>query len=228
MQHLLAPVAAVAFATSPALAQCPPTAAPGLGLPGTDDLVTCQVRWDPDGAGPAGEVLVVGGSFEHAGTGSHRLLAIVDPATGAWSSLANTELTGAGVRDLAVAPNGDLIVAGTFGVAGLPQAQNVARFDGQSWSAMGQISSFVNAVAVLPNGDVLAGGTFQLAGPANESTIARWDGATWSSFGQCSGVGTLIEALFVTASGEVLVGGTFSAVGGVTANNVARWDGVAW
>lgn len=40
---------------------------PGQGVPGIDGTVHAAITWDPDGAGPLPEWLVVGGSFNVAG-----------------------------------------------------------------------------------------------------------------------------------------------------------------
>ena len=46
-----------------ARAQCAPVWAPADGLPGIDGQVLVTRMWDPDGAGPAGALLVVGGAL---------------------------------------------------------------------------------------------------------------------------------------------------------------------
>ena len=66
------------------------------------------------------------------------------------------------------APNGDLIVAGRFDVAGGVLASGVARWDGHAWSAFGQGVGrtgyyTVYALALLPNGDLIAAGSFGTA-----------------------------------------------------------------
>ncbi|MBL8734350.1 MAG: hypothetical protein JNN13_18380, partial [Planctomycetes bacterium] len=41
--------------------------APGAGVPGVAGTVHTMVRWDPDGAGPEAELLVLGGQFTIVG-----------------------------------------------------------------------------------------------------------------------------------------------------------------
>ncbi len=59
-------------------AQCPEQWIAGHGIPGVNGAVNAVVKWDPDGAGPAAEVLVVGGSFTMAGTTMANRIAMWD------------------------------------------------------------------------------------------------------------------------------------------------------
>src|SRR5262245_58935348 len=84
-------------------------------------------------------------------------------------------------------PNGDLVAGGKFTTAGAVIANNIARWDGSSWSALGTgmagSNSQVNALSSLPNGDLVAGGGFTTAGGADAKRIARWNGTAWSAQG---------------------------------------------
>lgn len=136
------------------------------------------------------------------------------------------------VNALAVLPNGDLIVAGRFATVGGNPAQNIARWNGASWSALGAgVDDEVHAVKVLSNGDLIVGGYFATAGGVTTNSIARWNGSTWSSLGTGlsfgGGLGTA-NAIGVLPNGDVVVAGGFTHAGGVAANNVARWNGTSW
>lgn len=48
-------------------AQCPGDWLPTDGIPGTNGAATVLTSWDPDGAGPAPERVVLGGPFLVAG-----------------------------------------------------------------------------------------------------------------------------------------------------------------
>ncbi len=64
-------------------------------------------------------------------------------------------------------PGGDLVLGGSFVLADGSVANNIARYDGTSWSALGGgCNSIVYALAVAPNGDLIAGGAFTAAGGA--------------------------------------------------------------
>lgn len=221
-----ASVALALAATAPtAGAQCGTQWRTGGGCTGIDASPTVMQRWDPDGAGPAGEVLVVGGSFRVAVDQVARNLAVYDPASGAWSGVGGG--TSGAVQALAVDAGGRLVAAGSFSFAGGVSANAIARWDGASWSPLGAgMNGNVVALAVLPNGDLVAGGSFTLAGGVAASHVARWDGVSWSPLG--SGTNNVVLALAVLPNGDVVAAGSFTSAGGVAASRVARWNGSAW
>ncbi len=101
-----------------------------------------------------------------------------------------------------------LYVGGYFTVAGEVFANNIARWDGTSWSPLGsgmqggQYTS-VSALAVY-NGELIAAGEFTTAGGTPANYIARWDGTIWSALG--SGMDATVRALTVY-NGELIAGG---------------------
>jgi hypothetical protein len=75
--------------------------------------------------------------------------------------------------------NGALVVGGRFSVAGGVPVSNIARWDGASWSSLGEGLSggeftTVSALAVY-NGSLYVGGSFTTAGGVSSNNIARWD-----------------------------------------------------
>lgn len=111
------------------------------------------------------------------------------------------------------------------------QTQLVAKWDGATWSGLGNgpssvaFAGIVLDVAVLTNGDVVAGGDFMTANGTSRS-IARWDGAAWQAMG--AGMDDEVLSLKVLANGNLVAGGRFTTAGAVSANNIAEWDGIAW
>lgn len=190
-----------------------------------------STHWDPDGNGPRDPVWVVGGNFTSAGAVEAGRIAAYDPVTDRWSTF------GEGMNDhvyaLAVLPNGDLVAGGEFTTAGGSSAQHIARWDGRSWSALGQMNDTVHALAVLPNGHLVAGGDFTTAVPGQwMSRIAAWDGTNWSALGSStlgSGFGGgPVFALEVLPNGDLIAGGAMSRLDGRTIRNIVRWDGTTW
>jgi len=122
-----------------------------------------------------------------------------------------------------------LYVGGLIETAGGTPVQNIARWDGASWSAVGGgIDGLVRALKVYDDGSgpaLYAAGAFHQAGGQPASRIARWDGSTWSSVGAgCNGVVQALE-VFDDGSGPKLVAaGEFFAPG----SGVAAWDGSSW
>ena len=73
--------------TSAARAQCSASYVPGLGMPGVDNRVDALTTWDPDGAGPASPVVVLGGDFLFAGTTPANRVVAWQPQSGRYENL---------------------------------------------------------------------------------------------------------------------------------------------
>lgn len=124
------------------------------------------------------------------------------------------------VNASAVFPNGDIVVGGSFSVAGNVVVRNIARYSPvtNSWSRVGNgVGGTVRTMLLLPSGDILAGGLLT----STSGALARYSPGTdtWSDVPGAP-VGT-INALALLPSGEVLVGGVFSGVNGAPAVNLA-------
>ncbi|HEX6811868.1 MAG TPA: hypothetical protein VF384_09630 [Planctomycetota bacterium] len=221
---------AAAMLCARAGAQCSTSWLPPPSLPGVDGYVNAMTNWDPDGAGPATPVTVVGGRFWVAGSVVTDHLATYDPATGAWGALGGIgpAMSLAEVYALAVMPNGDLVVGGMFSSVGGVTANSIARWNGSVWSPLGNgFNGRVRALAVMPNGDLVAGGDFI----GSFAQVARWNGTTWSSLGpglQMPWWEMGVHALAVLPNGDLVAGGEFWLDGSVPAGCLARWDGIRW
>ncbi|HEY8449692.1 MAG TPA: hypothetical protein VIL95_04355, partial [Bacillota bacterium] len=221
-------------------------------------------RWHPLGDGVSGDLervraiathgtnVYVAGAFTHAGGVAARQLARWDGSawhavgTGAGPVIVDDGLTRDGrINALAVGPNGDLYVAGSFTQIDSTPANGVARWDGSAWHALGAgivdrgvlggdelFPAMVNALAVGPDGSLYAGGQFSDAGDQAARNVARWDGSRWHALGAGARGGDIFDGNQVTAlavDGERLyVGGSFTQAGDVAAANIAVWDGTRW
>jgi hypothetical protein len=146
------------------------------------------------------------------------------------------------VRAMAVFDDGAgaaLYVGGAFNFAGGSPASNIARWDGQGWSAVGGgTDSEVRALVVFDDGSgpaLYAGGTFRVAGGITANGIARWNGSEWSALDggvtNDSGIGSSVFALAVFDDGDgsaLYAGGNFRRAGGVAADRIAKWNGRSW
>lgn len=185
--------------------------------------------------------LIVGGWIQ-AGGGPGGGVARRDAVTAEWRPL------GTGLRQTPVLPGytetllartGELIVGGQFSIAGDLPVKNVARWDGNSWSGVGEgldgtpsVTGEIIRVMKLAeiNGSVYAGGNFQRSGATAIRGIARFDGSQWQPLGSgLAGVPYHAYAYAMTEyRGELIVAGAFGTAGGVVANDIARWDGQMW
>ncbi|MEW6159676.1 MAG: choice-of-anchor D domain-containing protein, partial [Verrucomicrobiota bacterium] len=160
-----------------------------------------------------------------------------------WSSLGGIPGVAGGigrVRAAAVDGSGNLYIGGHFTSVGDVQASNIAKWDGNRWSALGSgFNGEVKALAISGS-DLYAGGQFDRSGSLLVSRVAKWDGLSWSALGtgvkstvsglldgQMRTVNTEVEALAVFNT-HLYVAGKFDKVGEIPANNIARWDGKAW
>jgi hypothetical protein len=141
-------------------------------------------------------------------------------------------LPGANGAVLVIATQGNATYVGGSLITAIGNvvATNIAKWDGQTWTALGSgISSagqaMVFGIAFGTNDDVYAGGVFTSAGGVNATNIARWNGVSWSPLG--GGVSVSVSAIVVDGS-QVYVGGAFTNAGSVSTKGLARWDGTNW
>ncbi len=121
--------------------------------------------------------------------------------------------------------NGSIYVGGIFKTIGGETVNNIARWDGKRWHALGKgVSYMVNALAFMGN-DLYVGGHFNTAGEIKANNIARWDGEKWHALDM--GVSFMVNTLAVMGN-DLYVGGRFDTAGGIEANSIARWDGERW
>lgn len=118
-----------------------------------------------------------------------------------------------------------LIAAGSFVVAGTRIVNNIAAWDGTSWTPLGHgFNGSVSALAIF-NGQLIAAGGFTFSGTQPCNRIARWDGATWQPLGTGLDSNASILTLF---NNRLYVAGSFVNAGGAPAAKIASWDGSVW
>jgi trimeric autotransporter adhesin len=182
---------------------------------------------DPSGA------LFVGGSFTSIGGAVAHSVAHYDGVI--WTAL-DTGTGGTSYADVSaskVLRNGDHVVGGRFAqIEGVP-ADNVARWNGSTWSPLGLgLDGSVHAIEELPNGELVVGGTFGQAGGLPALAVARWNGTAWSPMPGIDNRGRpyqfFVQSLAVLPNGDLVAGGKFSGANGRQAGNLAVWDGTSW
>jgi hypothetical protein len=199
-----------------------------VGGPGLSGSVHAALGHD-DGSGPA---LWVGGSFGFPGGGSHGFARWKD---GAWDSLGGS--VGQPILDMVRFDDGagiNLYACGRIKPGGGTSFFDIARWDGASWTEIGDTSgaSTVNDLFVYDDGggqDLYAAGSFSGVNGVTAANIARWDGSSWSAVGSGPGGTVLAMEAYDDGSGtQLYVGGTFNTFIGSSGDYVARWDGATW
>lgn len=206
-----------------------------LGTGMNNALRAMAVFDDGSGDGPA---LHVGGLF--ASANGQTILRI-----GKWDAVTQT-LTQLGgsvnnttIWDMAVFDDGTgeaLYAVGDFTMADGATVNRVARWDGQSWSALGNgLGGIARALAVYDDGSgggsaLYVGGQFLItADGLTVNRIARWDGTQWSAAGD--GMNQTVSHLIVFDDGTgpaLYAAGGFTTADGLTVNRIAKWDGTSW
>jgi hypothetical protein len=180
----------------------------GSGMSGTSPYVTTFAV--------SGSTLYAGGNFTNAGGTAAKYVAQWDGTN--WSALGS----GVGSKIIADRPSvsalavsGDkLYVGGFFTLAGGSDANYIAQWDGNNWSAVGSgVGGFSPAVSALAvsGGSLYVAGSFTTAGGNPANYIAQWDGNGWSPLG--SGMDRAVNALAISGS-TLYVGGDFFTAGG--------------
>ena len=152
--------------------------------------------------------------------------AVVFRRDGEWST---TGEANSGITDIAFAPNGDMYVVGNFTTIGGIAANRVARWDGETWFALGVgLDAQATAVTVNPSSIVFVGGNFANAGGAPAASIASWDpiAEAWSALG--AGTNGNVFDVIIDQNGFLYATGDFTTADGNPAARIARWDGGLW
>ena len=183
----------------------------------------------------------VGGKFTHAGNAA--TYSIARWANDAWSALG----VGIGSGDTfdpagevyAIATRGTTVyAAGHFTKAGGQNANNIAQWNGTTWSTLGagltypvQFSSDVPVSVLMVDGNTLvAGGKFTRAGNTNMAGIARWNGTSWSAIGPAlfDTFDLTVKTLAATGNGAFIAAGTIEKAGPRFVFGITKWTGDRW
>jgi hypothetical protein len=181
--------------------------------PGANDVINSLEVYGDD--------LIVGGRFTRAGGVGTPHIARWDGAV--WSPL------GSGIPGnvLAMSVHGDaLVVGGDFSFLDGEgnSADNIVRWNGSEWMALGSMDGSVNALTIH-DGALVAGGSFLSVDDEDAFHIARWNGSSWASVG--GGTSDEVKTL-ASYEGNLIAGGAFALAERRIVNRIAIWDGESW
>lgn len=172
--------------------------------------------------------LIVGGRFDDAGGVRCNSVAAWDGAR--WSPLGtglSSRIWSGEVLSLAEY-RGDLYMGGTFSEAGSVWTQQIARWDGERWSEVGdggvgslEWSYGVHGLAVYEGELILAGAFNRNLARQDFQNIARWDGERLDRVNEDGG------EVFETVRTLQTFGGKLYAAG-LSIQDLSVWDGSDW
>ena len=171
--------------------------------------------------------LYVAGEFANAGGVACYSIALWNKTTQVWSALKDGNNNGVSgtVFALAFDSINNLYLAGVVSAAGSVSCNNVVKWNGSAWSALGSgVNDRVNSLTVDSDNNVYVGGNFTQAGSVPCSNVAKWDITTsiWSGFNDA--FDGQVFSLAVDSNMNLYVGGTFVTVGSITCDSIAMWN----
>lgn len=149
----------------------------------------------------------------------------------AWNAVAGAPI---GLVNALAVHQDQLVAAGLFDSAGGQPVNNIAAWNGNAWSPLGDglVSDGLGGVRALQlfRGDLIAAGVIVSSGGVPMNNIARWDGIAWHALGSGLAAGTTqtIANTLVVYQGDLCVGGSFTNAGGLAVSNIARWREEHW
>jgi hypothetical protein len=117
-----------------------------------------------------------------------------------------------------------LYVGGRFNLAGgAAVSTNIAKWDGMSWSSMGDgFDGDVHELVVFDDGSgeaLYALGNFDNSGATAIGGIAKWNGSTWDAVNTSSDGSIFTGIVYDTGEGEsLIIGGGFNNIDAVSSN----------
>ncbi len=198
----------------------------GSGVSGCRDAFTAPAVY---ALAVRGREVYAGGRFVTAGGAAANGIARWDGRM--WTGLGDGVRTGiydGVVRALALRGK-ELYAGGQFATAGGEDVNNIARWNGRRWTALGSgiRGHLENVLAIGVSGDdVYVGGMFADAGGVKASNIAKWNGTRWSAAEVQAHDG--VWTIAVSGRSVYAGGASFRLPNGVAVQGIVRWDGGTW
>jgi len=125
----------------------------------------------------------------------------------------------------AVTQNNLLLVGGDFSQADGTTANNLAVWNGNTWTnyASSGTNGSINAIAIASNGNVYIGGSFTEVNGVAANYVALYNGTNWLPL--VNGTSGPVAAIAIDSNDNVYIGGSFLTAGNLSTNNIAMWNG---
>ena len=177
---------------------------------------------------PDGKVLI-GGDFKYLNGLAIKRIGRVN-ADGTVDTAFNPSINTQGsdyssAKSLAVLPNGQILVGGTFNQISLVSRVNFGRVNANGsldGAYVLHADNAVQCIALQPDGKILVGGSFTALGGQPRSRIARLNADGSLDYLFDPGTDGQVKAMAVQPDGKILVGGQFSVLAGRSCPNLGR------
>ena len=168
---------------------------------------------------------IIGGNFVSVGGQTRNRVARLNADGSLDAGFIDPNVTGGGVTESAIEPDGKIIIGGQFTSVGGQTRNYLARlnadgsldtsFDPNPWDT-------VESLARQPDGKIIIGGDFTTIVGQPRDRVARLnaDGSLDTSFTASSN--STVESIALQADGKIILGGAFTMVSGQPRNRVAR------
>jgi len=135
------------------------------------------------------------------------------------------------IYEIAVHPNGDIYIVGTFSaVGGVANTACIAKWNGTAWAEVGggvDTGTVINTIAIASNGAVYVGGDFTQIGGETIARVAMFNGTTWQPLG--AGSAGEVYQLAIGPDNILYMGFSGASAGGLTTEaSVIKWNGASW
>jgi len=174
------------------------------------------------------ERLIAAGEFSYAGGTAAAGVAEWDG--GRWNALGEGLSWRGGiprVSAMTVYENA-LIVCGTFDAAGGEPIEDLARWDGTDWTALGSgTDGWISGLTVYQD-ELIAGGRFDSIGGIGAPSIARWNGEAWHPLESIEEEGGYSIAALGVHGGDLIASTATGSMEWFGPRGIYRWDGLSW
>ncbi len=131
------------------------------------------------------------------------------------------------IYDLAVQPDGKIIIGGRYGSTLLNAFLIRLNSDGssdQTFNAVEQIGGIVSALALFPNGKILLAKLTSSSSQINRYEVLRLnsDGSLDNTLNAGTGASDRINSILVSSAGKIFIGGKFTEFNGQKRQNLAQ------
>jgi len=193
--------------------------------PGADGFVRA-VALQPDGN------ILLGGNFNTVRGVASALIARLNPdgrPDPAFTSAFPASNFAPRIYTVAVQPDNNILVAGSFTAPGVTPRANITRLQPNgaldpTFNGGTGPNALVRILTVQPDGRIIIAGEFTTVNNTNRNRIARLnaDGSLDLSFDPGTGADNIVRTVALLPSGQILVGGLFTSFNGSPKRYLAR------